>query len=77
MVILALTLYVVEMVRMYGHHLPDDICVAETSLRKGNKISTLQRATRDVLVAMCQARQLDVEGSKPVLAARLVEYVKK
>ena len=60
----------------YGERLTPKIDQAETSLRKGNKASTLGGYVRDVLVAMCEVRGLDVTGTKPQLAAQLVDYVR-
>ena len=56
LMLVVLTPYIAEIVRMYGLHPPEGIHIAEASLRKGNKVSTLQRAPKDVLVVMCLAR---------------------
>ena len=61
----------------YGERLTPKIENAEKSLRKGNKASTLAGAfNRDVLVAMCSIRGLDVTVNKTVLANQLVDYVR-
>ncbi|KAI0713192.1 hypothetical protein C8T65DRAFT_574021, partial [Cerioporus squamosus] len=56
--------------------LTPEITKAEESLRKGNKDTTLARFRKETLVVMCQYRHLDYTGTKPVLAARLVQYVR-
>ncbi len=59
----------------YGDRLTPKIAQAEKSLRKGNKATTLTAFSKDVLVAMCDIRDLGAQGTKPVLAARLVKFV--
>ncbi|RPD61515.1 hypothetical protein L227DRAFT_585676 [Lentinus tigrinus ALCF2SS1-6] len=59
----------------YGGQLTEDVIKAEESLRKGNKATTLVRFRKETLTVMCEYRHLETTGTKPILAARLVQYM--
>ena len=59
----------------YGEQLTPKLEAAERSMRKGNKASTLCAFSKETLTAMCHIRGLDTNGTKSVLASRLVEFV--
>ncbi|KAI0323541.1 hypothetical protein GY45DRAFT_1264393 [Cubamyces sp. BRFM 1775] len=59
----------------YDEALQADIQSAEKTLRGLHARSALPRKKKDVLIAMCRSRGLDITGNKGVLATRLLTWV--